>query len=213
METWFTADLHLGHGNIIKYSNRPFMTPEEQERARVDPRGSWALSFETITKHDEALITAINSRVAEHDILWILGDFCFRDVEKAKQYRSRIRCKHVKLVWGNHDSFKLAPLFTQTLDQGPISIQGQSIWLNHYPMRSWRNSFHGAWHLYGHVHGRLTAQDEADAFTLTRDVGVDACNYCPISFTELREWMRPRVALFEERKAAFIAGQIDQFIE
>jgi calcineurin-like phosphoesterase family protein len=213
METWFTADLHLGHGNIIKYSNRPFMTSEETERARADPRGGWSLSPETVARHDAALLEAINSRVGVDDTLWILGDFCFRDLEKAKQYRAQIRCKRVNLVWGNHDSFKLAPLFTQTLDQGPIKVQDQAIWLNHYPMRSWRGSFHGAWHLYGHVHGRLSAQDAVDAFTLTRDVGIDACNYRPISFTELRQWMQPRVALFEERKAAFVAGETDQFVE
>jgi calcineurin-like phosphoesterase family protein len=213
METWFTADLHLGHGNIIKYSNRPFMTTEEIERAQVDSRGSWTVSPETIAKHDHELLEAINSRVGERDTLWILGDFCFRDFEKAKMYRSRVRCKHVHLIWGNHDAPKLESLFERTFDQGMIKIDGQRIWLNHYPMRSWDGSFHGAWHLYGHVHGRLAAQDENTAFTLTRDVGVDACEYRPISFTELREWMQPRVALFEERKAAFVAGETDQFVE
>ncbi len=213
METWFTADLHLGHGNIIKYSNRPFMNPDEQLRANLEPRGTWQLSKETIEYHDTMLLEAINSRVKIGDTLWILGDFCMRDVAKAKAYRARIRCKNVNLVWGNHDSHSVATEFSRVVDQGMVSVAGQKIWLNHYPMRSWDGSFHGSWHLYGHVHGRLQAEDAAKPYTLTRDVGVDACDYKPISFAELQDWMQPRVKVFNQRKAQFIAGETVDFIE
>lgn len=74
-----------------------------------------------------------------------------------------------------------------------ISVQGQDIWLNHYPMRSWHKSGRGSWHLYGHVHGRLNKEDETQPWRLTRDVGVDACQYQPVSFQQMREYMAPRV--------------------
>jgi calcineurin-like phosphoesterase family protein len=213
METWFTADLHLGHGNIIKYCNRPFMTNSEAERAATDPRGQWKLLPETVAAHDAAIIETINSLVKTNDDLWILGDFCLRDPKKAQAYRERIRCKQVHLVWGNHDPQTLAPLFSSVLDQGMLNIQGQPIWLNHYPMRSWNGSFHGSWQLYGHVHGRLQAEDAQKPYLLTRDVGVDACEYRPVSFGELKAWMQPRVAAFEERKARMIAGERLEFVE
>ena len=38
---WFTADLHLGHANIIRYCLRPFLSATEKERALGDPRGRW----------------------------------------------------------------------------------------------------------------------------------------------------------------------------
>lgn len=80
-----------------------------------------------------------------------------------------------------------------------VSVEGQSIWLNHYPMRSWHKSFHGSWHLYGHVHGRLQTEDDDRPWTLTRDVGVDACDYRPVSFAEISDYMAPRQAVFSEK--------------
>ena len=44
---------------------------------------------------------------------------------------------------------------------------------------------------------------------LVKDVGVDACDYRPWSFAELREYMRPRVEAFGRNKARFLAGGSD----
>jgi calcineurin-like phosphoesterase family protein len=207
MRVWFTADLHLGHANIIKFCQRPFLSPEEQELARRDSRGQWRLSEETVRRHDDALLEAINSRVEAGDVLWILGDFCCGHLIEATEYRQRIRCRNVHLVWGNHDHHSIRPLFTDAIDQGMIRVAGQEIWLNHYPMRTWNKSFHGSWHLYGHVHGRLTGEDVATGFTLTKDVGVDACDYRPWSFEDLQAYMTPRIEKFRECKAAYLHGE------
>src|SRR5205807_4253480 len=144
---------------------------------------------------------------AEHDTLWILGDFCFGRLEEARPYRERICCREVHLVWGNHDHHSIRPLFAQAIEQGMVRVEGQEIWLNHYPMRSWNKSFHGSWHLYGHVHGRLRREDEANPSALTKDVGVDACNYQPCGFEELRVYMAPRVKAFQRRTAALFQGE------
>ena len=82
-----------------------------------------------------------------------------------------------------------------------VRVADQDVWLNHYPMRSWDGKSHGSWHLYGHVHGRLAAEDAAHPWMLTRDVGVDACDYRPVSFTELAAFMAPRVEAFRQRQA------------
>lgn len=209
MKVWFTADLHLGHGNIIKFCQRPFMSPQEQEQVLRDPRGKLRLSEETVRRHDDALLEAINSRVAPGDILWVVGDFCWGRLDEATRYRNRIRCRYVHLVWGNHDHHSIRPLFDQVLEQGMIHVEGQHIWLNHYPMRSWNKAFHGSWHVYGHVHGRLTAEDLANDATLVKDVGVDACDYRPWSFDDLQAYMTPRIEKFNARKTSFLEGQED----
>ena len=200
-ETWFTADTHFGHANIIKYCQRPFLSEQERVHCQIDPRGRWRVAAETVQNHDDGLMDSINSRVQPNDTLWILGDFCWGEHEAAKSYVERIRCNNVNFVWGNHDHRSIESLFGRTLEQGSIKVQGQRIWLNHYPMRSWDGRFHGSWHLYGHVHNRMTDEDQANLTMLTKDVGVDACDYKPISFAELAEYMKPRIAAFEEMKA------------
>lgn len=209
MTVWFTADTHFGHENIIKYCQRPFLSPAEAAAVRGNSRTKLRLSAETVHRHDEDLLTAINSRVAEHDTLWVLGDFCWGGLQEAKVYRNRIRCRNVHLVWGNHDHRSIRPAFTEAIEQGMIRIDGQEVWLNHYPMRSWNKSFHGSWHLYGHVHGRLGAEDAARPALLVKDVGVDACEYRPWSFEDLCSYMAPRVEAFHSRKAAFLNGGDD----
>lgn len=193
---WFTADTHFGHGNIIRFCGRPFLSREEILREETDPDGSWNVSAETVARHDDAILAAINERVAESDILWILGDFCLGPFAMAKAYRDRIRCRHVHLVWGNHDSPAYAPLFGKTMDQGMVKHRSRKIWLNHYPMRSWDKAFHGSWHLYGHVHGRLLDEDATNPRMLVKDVGVDACGFAPVSFEELEDYMAPREDAF-----------------
>ncbi|HJZ53919.1 MAG TPA: metallophosphoesterase [Gemmataceae bacterium] len=209
MQVWFTADTHFGHGNIIKYCQRPFMSPEERDAVRADPRGKLRLCDETVRRHDDALLDAINSRVDEHDLLWVVGDFCWGGLVEATRYRGLIRCRNVYLVWGNHDHRSIRPVFTDTVEQTMIEVEGQEIWLNHYPMRSWNKSFHGSWQLYGHVHDRLRREDETNVAMLVKDVGVDACDYRPWSFEELRAYMAPRVEAFHRRKAAFAEGRDD----
>ena len=61
--------------------------------------------------------------------------------------------------------------------------------------------------------GRLQAEDTRTPHLLTRDVGADACEYRPVSFTMLNTWMSPSVAAFNERKARFIAGENIAFVE
>ena len=54
MTTWFTADLHFGHANIINYSGRTFADVTAMNQALIerwnasihpdDPTGCWAMS-------------------------------------------------------------------------------------------------------------------------------------------------------------------------
>jgi len=207
MTVWFTADLHLGHRNVVRYCERPFLTDEDAALVRSEgPRGAWRVSDESLHRHDDGLLEAINQRVSANDTLWVLGDFCLASPDVVAGYRRRIRCRKVHLVRGNHDRGSAGDVFASVMDQGMISVNGQRIWLNHYPMRSWDRSFHGSWHFYGHVHGHLRDEDARRDWMLVRDVGVDACGYRPLSFEEIAAEMAPRVERFRQWREAIIAA-------
>src|SRR5580704_742356 len=80
--TWFTADFHLGHTNIIRYCSRPFATVEEM---------------------DQAIVERLNASVKPNDVLYFLGDFCMGNQIRVRAYRRRIECKKIFAVPGNHD--------------------------------------------------------------------------------------------------------------
>jgi calcineurin-like phosphoesterase family protein len=170
-DIWFTADFHLGHKNIIRYCNRPFGTVEEM---------------------NERILEGVNARVKANDTLYFLGDFCIGSKTRAAGFRHQIRCKKIFAVPGNHDkeARKLIHEFSWLNDLTEVSINGQRIVLCHYAMRVWNHSSHGAWHLYGHSHGRLANLDTP----LSMDVGVDTHDFRPWHFDEIQDRMKAKSA-------------------
>jgi calcineurin-like phosphoesterase family protein len=55
-------------------------------------------------------------------------------------------------------------------------------------MLSWHGSHRGSWHLHGHCHGRLPEEPEA----LRLDVGVDAHDYRPWHWEEIKARLLPK---------------------
>ena len=167
--TWFTADFHLGHANIIRYCGRSFPTVEEM---------------------DQAILERLNASVKANDILYFLGDFCIGNQARILEYRRRIRCKKIFAVPGNHDkqARKLKEEFSWLDNLAEVSINGQPIVLCHYALRVWNRSNRGSWHLYGHSHGRLP-----DVLrSLSMDVGVDTHDFRPWHYDEIADSMRKK---------------------
>jgi len=168
MTTWFTADTHFGHTNVIRYCDRP---------------------FDSVQAMDETLIENWNQVVGPKDTVYHLGDFTLGGQQKGAQYFARLKGR-IALVPGGHDkrwilqgeycsksgySVKiLPPLVTIKL---PISglEKRQLVVLCHYSMRVWDRSHYGSWHLYGHSHGNLPPIQNS------LDVGVDCWDYQPVS--------------------------------
>lgn len=175
---FFTADLHLGHANIIKHCNRPFANVDEM---------------------DEGLIKNWNSVVARGDLVYLLGDFAMPEkqpnVPSMKiyaRYFHQLNGKKV-LVKGNHDhmSQEMYNHFTDVHDLKDMRIDRQFMTLCHYPMKSWNRSFHGAYQFFGHVHGRLPDIPHV----LQMDVGVDCWDYTPVSWDKLKEVMDKKAVI------------------
>lgn len=207
MNVWFTADTHCGHGNIIKYCHRPFLKKPDIE-ALESNGGQWhdgiwkgefasrhRISQEAIDEMNNVLIDNINKCVAEEDTLWHLGDFAFapkhKYIQHCEAYRNRIRCKNVKLVFGNHDQRDLKSIFPETYDLVEIKERGYKFVLCHYAMAVFNKSHRGAFHLYGHSHsGAESWMDRHMPNRRSMDVGVDNIakifgEYRPISLEEV----------------------------
>jgi len=186
-QIWFTSDPHFNHGNIIKYSMRtPFMnkaelevmttgTKEEQKKLRI--------SRESINLMNTTMIDNINSVVDAGDHLVCLGDWVMGKnvAQTAKEFRDRIHCKRIDLIWGNHDKHVIGNNFDRTshLHRYKWEWNGEVIRLVacHYAMRIWDGSHRGVLHLYGHSHGALKEDLHARSF----DCGVDSWGYMPIN--------------------------------
>jgi calcineurin-like phosphoesterase family protein len=224
MATYYCSDPHAFHGSILKYCRRiAFMTPEDREvfldlEARGADLGPLRMSAASIERMNWGLVENINARVEPGDTLWCLGDWTFgrgSDYRRnARWFRDQIRCRDVRLIWGNHDDRSIRDLFTATHDQIRIRDGDAVITLNHYPMITWDGQHKGTVetpniHLHGHVHALYQREPEACPVRFAEawaalDVGFDGHDYQVWSLPEILEALRPRLlglqALKRERR-------------
>jgi calcineurin-like phosphoesterase family protein len=169
--TFFTADLHLGHANIIKFTGRPFRRGDEL----------------LIDEMDEALINNWNARIGDRDTVYVLGDFCiWRDKKAPARYFRRLKGRKI-LVAGNHDKQEtLALPWAEVYPDGQriLKLNKLKLCLNHYSMQVWIDSHKGSWHLFGHSHN--TCKPVGRSF----DAGVDAAAAYLASLREHKTFRR-----------------------
>ena len=70
MKTYFIADTHFNHKNILKYCNRPFSNVKEM---------------------NEKLIENWNNTVKKDDVVYMLGDFCMGNKEEIKKFTEKLK--------------------------------------------------------------------------------------------------------------------------
>jgi len=165
-EIFFTSDQHYYHKNIINYCGRPFTDVQEM---------------------NEELIKRYNEKVKPGDQVYMLGDFAMWQQERIA--RRLNGAKHA--IRGNHDAkFKNKFLewgFAWIRDVYQLRIDNKlTIWLAHYAHRTWPKRHFGAWHLFGHSHGKIIGEG------FSTDVGVDCWNYAPVSLDELKVFFKDR---------------------
>jgi calcineurin-like phosphoesterase family protein len=82
MARWFTSDLHLGHGNVIGFCDRP---------AR------------DATHMNSLILDALNDAAGPDDELWVIGDMAMGDLDRTLASTRRLTAGRLILVAGNHD--------------------------------------------------------------------------------------------------------------
>ncbi len=177
MARFWTADLHFGHGNIIRYSHRPFADVAEMDRG---------------------LVARWNAMVGPDDEVWVLGDVAMGTIADSLAHVGELRGRKV-LVAGNHDRCwhghgerakpwvdrYLEAGFSQVL-QGSVTteVAGTPVLVCHFPYEGdshdedrfteHRPADEGAWLLHGHVHERWQVHGRQI------NVGVDVWDWQPV---------------------------------
>ena len=186
---FFTSDTHYAHSNICSATTNWTQS------------SNLTREFTSLDHMNDTLVNNINNKVGEDDILIHLGDFSFGGFDKIEEFRSRILCKNIHLVLGNHDHHiernkeGVQRLFSSVQDYLRLDVRVPinkatterfNFVCMHYPIASWHDMNIGVIHLHGHVH---LPSDLRVAAGMAMDVGVDGNNLEPISLAEVLEIM------------------------
>lgn len=163
--TWFTADTHLGHANILRLCDRP---------------------FQSVEKMDAAIRLNLTVIPAGHTLIH-LGDVAWR------RSRSILIPDHRKirriLVRGNHDlQIESVPGWDAVVDYLEVSLSSRAappVVLSHYPFEEWNGFHRGAVHLHGHTHNKLPPIITPKGGRV--DAGVDAWDFRPLRLNNVYE--------------------------
>jgi calcineurin-like phosphoesterase family protein len=121
------------------------------------------------------VVSKINAKVKEDDFLYFLGDgFLNATDEQVLEWFSRINCKNINYIYGNHESnifriyrqavlekygdpeIEVYPMrFNNVVFLGnyqEIYIGKKLIVLQHFPIKTWNNNSRNSFHLHGHSH-------------------------------------------------------------
>lgn len=221
-DIFLTGDTHFDHGNMIKFLHRPFLSLADQaELAKNGGRwhdGSWKgprevkykISQQGVDIMNSSLIDAINATVPKRAKLIHLGDFSInpkdpkdypRYVDRCTEFRQRINCEWVGIIWGNHDlPHEIGDLFQWNGFKAKVELPKLEtcLVLDHYFNAVYDMSHRGGLHAYGHSHSEI---EEYVAKIMpgmrAMDVGVDNAAkilgaYRPFSLKEFTDLLKDR---------------------
>ena len=153
-DIFFTADLHFGHKGIANFGTRPVKSAKENIEWITD---NW------------------NSIVTKRDVVYVLGDVCFK--LDHLPFLKNLRGQKI-LIKGNHDR-----LSNKAYSEYFVNIHGilkkWGFWLTHCPIHP--QELRGHKNIHGHVHGATIPDDNYI------NVCVDVTDGKPISLKTILE--------------------------
>lgn len=184
--TWFTADLHLGHTLVSELRGFGRDTDE----------------------HDHVLAAKWDRCVKPGDHVWVLGDISigrgFAQDHALDWISKRNGIKH--LIWGNHDcghpmhrdahkvQWEFLSVFESVQERAVRQIAGHRVLLSHFPYSAdhtevarypeWRFPDTGKWLIHGHTHSNVKRMNRQ------LHVGLDAHALYPVPL----KWIVEQIA-------------------
>ena len=185
---FFTADYHFDHANIIRYANRPFMYYED-----LNEDLDWLsddIKYKRCQEMNMALINNHNNKVSDDDIVYHLGDFCFKHKGNAQYWENHLNGKIVH-IRGNHDKNNgVKSIITHAI----MEYGGIIIYATHRPPDEFQEGTIEEMLiqasdviLCGHVHGLW--KHKMNRGKLMINVGVDVWGYEPVSIHSILKYI------------------------
>lgn len=163
MKKFFTSDIHF-----------------DDERLNLFGRD---IVFKTSKEFDNQIIENWNKTVEKDDLVYFLGDASLS--KKGLENFSKLNGRKI-IIKGNYDEKdtakyevsdeELSKYFDKVLKSGFIKINGEKIYLNHYPTNGKADCFN----IVGHIHGTWKVQRNMI------NVGIDAWHFFPVSEDQIK---------------------------
>lgn len=160
MNIWFTADWHLSHFNIIRYTGRP---------------------FKDVNQMDHKIIKNYCELVGEDDVVFFVGDLSMRRKQYKEWFiRTFERLPGTKhLILGNHDYLGPFDYIEAGFTSVHTSLEVQEFILVHDPAVA--TVAKDRKFVCGHVHGLFKRQGNVV------NVGVDIWDFKPVDIDTVRK--------------------------
>lgn len=151
-KTFIISDTHFNHGNIIKYTNRPF----------------------TGIRHmNESMIHYWNETVGKNDLVYHLGDFAFSDQRNMMKLVESLNGRII-IIRGNHDRRGTGWLLECGFQEVHNILEIGPYILSHWPVSV--SGINDKINFHGHTHNRILNSNKHKNFC------VEVVNYRPVRF-------------------------------
>lgn len=130
-ELFLASDLHFSHHRILEFE--PIARP-----------------FDTIEKHDQALISRWNSTVSPSDIVWVLGDLAFNT---GLDHLDKLNGVFELLILGNHD-WKHIQRYLRYFNKVHAMKEKYNLLFTHIPIHPDELDYRWKGNVHGHLHSR-----------------------------------------------------------
>lgn len=189
---WITSDFHLLHKSIAG---------KEVSRWKKGYR-----DFKNEYEMTDIILESVNKYAKENDVLYFLGDFCFKNHKRIPEMRNRIECKTIHFLKGNHDSHidKYSSSFNTVNDYLEIEHEKNKFILFHYPILSWHHKGKGTMMLHGHCHSNESINKHNEECK-RMDIGIDNAyrmfgEYRPFNLTEISNILKTHPLFADDKK-------------
>jgi len=193
VKTFYTSDMHLGHGNICVYTGRPWLKDSDLSEPYTEGKPRWTSYDHAIAcaeRMNKALVHNWNSRVGPDDTVYHIGDFCTKGFangapglrSRAQIYESMLNGKLIH-IRGNHDGQNG---MRTGINMAIIQLtKDTTVFAVHKPPED-RRDVPGYCKavLCGHVHEKWDLKMLDDIPMV--NVGVDVRKYMPITSQEVK---------------------------